>query len=126
LLYAADELAERLADEFLGDVRRGISLVDGLLEVEARSRRAELKRGYIFLDVRLKLVDALRCLACANDHHAGCQRVERASMTHFELPDAQSMAQTAADSGDKVETCPAERFVEAKYLSLDEVHQSTI
>ena len=126
LLNATEEACQRLAQQRLGDVLRGVCRIDGLFEVEARSRGAELQRGDVFLDVCLQFFDTLRRLACADNHHACCQRVERAGMPHLELLYAEPFGQLPTYLAHHVEACPPQRFVEAKYLSFYEVHQSTI
>ena len=122
LFYTTEELAENLTNEGLSDVFRGIGLVDGFLEVEARRRRSKLKRGNILLDVCLELVDALCGATCTYDHHSRSQRVERTCMAHLELLHAKTMTQLTAYLGDKIEARPVQRLVETKYLSLDEIH----
>ena len=47
-------------------------------------------------------------------------------MTYLELLHAEPMTQLTPYLSDKIAARPVQRLVETKYLSLDEIHQSTI
>ena len=50
-------------------------------------RFAQADGGYIAFIVPLQILDQARCTAQAQNQHAGCQRVERASVADLPLPD---------------------------------------
>lgn len=88
--------------------------VDFCLKVEAWGCGAKAYCRFIFFDVGLQLLDAL-CGASGDDyHHTGCERVERAGVSHFQFLYLRAAAQFSAHSLDNVERRPGQRFVNVK------------
>ena len=92
--------------------------VDFCLKVEAWGCGAKAYCRLIFFDVGLQLLDAL-CGASGDDyHHTGCERVERAGVSHFQFLYLRAAAQFSAHSLDNVERRPGQRFVNVKNFSF--------
>ena len=70
----------------------------------------------------LYLLNLLCLLASADDKHTRSERVECASMTHFELLLAYMLAYMVANFVDNGKTGPCQWLLDGKYNSLFEIH----
>ena len=100
----------------------GVALVDGVLEVIARSRCAQLDVGDVLLLLGLQVVDHLGGLTYADNQHARSQRVECAGVANLYLLVAQTMLQGVLYLAYHIGRGPLQGFVDDGDVALLEVH----
>ena len=121
LLNVSDELFEGLEDQLPRDMLRRIGVVDLVLHVVAVCRSAELQRGGVLLGVTLQHFDLLRAAPCAEDEHAGCQRIEGPGMSYLHLL-SHGVREEITAVGQRPEAAHAIRLVNSDDLSFNKIH----
>ena len=111
-------LLQRLLHQFSRDVLPGIGGIDLRLEVEGWCGLAQLDVGDVFLHSSLQLLYDLCGTTGADGEHSRGERVERASMTHSQRLDVESLAQSCPHFLDNLKGSPLQGFVDVEYFAV--------
>lgn len=115
---ASLELLKRLHHRLSGNVAGREGCIDRMLRVKRRCRTTQAQCSDVLFGTCLQLVDLLRGLAGADDHHTTGQRIEGTGMANLEFLDTQTAAQIVTDHFHQIERSPGKRFVEGDYLTF--------
>ncbi len=121
LLYPPFESLQNLFHKFTGNMfhrKPGINL---RFEVKRRRGRTKRYRRHILLHTALELLYELRCLAGDHYHHPRSQRIQRPGVSHLKTLHPQTTQHSATQTLHHIETGPAKRLVDGKYLPLDKI-----